>query len=63
MVVIVAVMRKLLVLAWTLLRTSQTFAAQARPRPRVRADDADSPRPRVPGLASTQPVGTRQTRR
>jgi transposase len=57
-VVIVAVMRKLLLLAWTLLRTRQPFRATERPSPLERANGADLTRPRVPGPATTTAVGT-----
>jgi hypothetical protein len=40
-VAIVAVMRKLLLLAWIFLRTRQAFAAPERPRPLGRVNDAN----------------------
>jgi hypothetical protein len=57
-VVIVAVMRKLLLLAWTLLRTRQAYAGTLRPRPLELIDDADHPCSPVPPPATTQPAGT-----
>jgi hypothetical protein len=56
-VVIVAVMRKLLLLAWTLLRTGRSFAA-TEPLPRhERADDADQTCAPVPVPAITHSAG------
>jgi transposase len=56
-VVIVAVMRKLLLLAWTLLRTGRSFAA-TEPLPRhERADDADQTCAPVPAPATTHSAG------
>jgi len=52
-VVIVAVMRKLLLLAWTLLRSGRPFAQAPRPTP-----PGDSPRPPAPPPATTPPAGT-----
>jgi hypothetical protein len=57
-VVVVAVMRKLLLLAWTLLRTGRPFAATAPSHPLERADGADQPCSPVPTPATTQPTAT-----
>jgi hypothetical protein len=51
-------MRTLLLLAWTLLRTRQAYAATERPRPLELIDDADQPCYPVPTPATTQPAGT-----
>jgi transposase len=56
-VVIVAVMRKLLLLAWTLLRTGRPFAA-ASSRPPEPSADADQTHSPVPWQATTRPAGT-----
>ena len=56
--VIVAVMRKLLLLAWTLLRSGQSFAALAPSRRLESAGrDAQTSSP-GPSLATTQPAGS-----
>jgi transposase len=57
-VVIVAVMRKLLLLAWTLLRTGRAFASTALLRPHERTDDTDQACSPVPSRATTQPAAT-----
>ena len=54
-VVIVAVLRTLLLLAWTLLRTGRPFASTESLRPRERPDDADQTGSLVPPPAITQP--------
>jgi hypothetical protein len=58
MVIIVAVMRTLLLLAWTLLRTGRPVAATVPSRPRKRADDAGQPCPPLPPSATAQPART-----
>jgi transposase len=55
-VVIVAVMRKLLLLAWTLLRTGRAFASTEPLRPHERSDDADQTGSPVPSPATTPPA-------
>jgi hypothetical protein len=57
-VAIVAVMRKLLLLAWIFLRTRQAFAAPERPRPLGRVNDANQTCARGSCPATTQPAGT-----
>ena len=52
-VVIVAVMRKLLLLAWTLLRTGRPFAPAPRP-----THGGDAPCPPGPPTATTPTAGT-----
>ena len=57
-VVIVAVRRKLLLLAWTLLRTGWPFAATEPLPRRERAEAADQTCSPVPAPATTQPAGS-----
>jgi transposase len=57
-VVIVAVMRKVLLLAWTLLRTGRSFAATEPLPRRERAEAADQTCSPVPAPATTHSAGT-----
>jgi hypothetical protein len=57
-VVVVAVMRKVLLLAWTLLRTGQPFAPPPRPAPAARADAGHAPCPSAPPPATEPPADT-----
>ena len=57
-VVIVAVMRKLLLLAWTLLRSGQSFAAQAPSRVLECTGSAAQISSPGPSLATIQPAGS-----
>jgi transposase len=57
-VVVIAVRRKLLLLARTLLRTRRPFAATAPSPPLQRTDDTDQPGSPVPIPVTTHPAGT-----